>query len=171
MKIAVLNGSPRPKGNTAALIDEFKAGAESAGHQVSVLQVGTMSINGCKGCEYCHTKGGGNCIQKDDMEKVYPVLTEAELLVLASPVYYFGLTGQLQSVVSRFYAIGAPAAKKYALLLTSGSPNVYPAIEAQYKGILSFIHAEDIGIFEYDGQKVGTEAAASEVRAFGASLQ
>ena len=170
MTIAVLNGSPRPKGNTAALIAAFQEGAESKGHQVSVMPVGTMKIGGCKGCEYCHTKGGGACIQKDDMAEVYPDLAEAEMLVLASPVYYFGLTGQLQSVISRFYAVMSPAAKKWALLLTSGSPNVYGAIEAQYKGILNFIQAEDVGIFEYDGKKVGTEEALAEVKAFGASL-
>ena len=164
MKIAVLNGSPRPKGNTAALIAAFQEGAESAGHQVTVLSVGTMNIGGCKGCEYCHTKGSGTCVQKDDMAQVYPVLAEAELLVLASPVYYFGLTGQLQSVISRFYAPMAPAAKKWALLLTSGSPNVYGAIEAQYQGILNFIQAESLGVFEYDGKHSGTEAAAAEIR-------
>ena len=171
MKIVVLNGSPRPKGNTAALIDAFKEGAESKGHQVSVLQVGTMKITGCKGCEYCHTKGNGACVQKDDMAEVYPALAESEMLLLASPVYYHGLTGQLQSVVSRFYAVGAPAAKKWALLLTSGSPNVYAAIETQYKGILGFIQAQDLGIFEYDGKQVGTEAALAEIKAFGASLK
>ncbi len=170
MKIVVLNGSPRPKGNTAALIEAFKEGAEGKGHQVSVLQVGTMKIGGCKGCEYCHTKGGGTCIQKDDMAEVYPALAESDVLLLASPVYYHGLTGQLQSVVSRFYAVSAPAAKKWALLLTSGSPNVYAAIETQYRGILGFIQAEDLGIFEYDGKQVGTEAALAEIKAFGASL-
>ena len=170
MKILVLNGSPRPKGNTAALIAAFREGAESAGHQVSVLQVGTMNIGGCKGCEYCHTKGGGACIQKDDMAEVYPALAESEMLLLASPVYYHGLSGQLESVISRFYAVMAPAAKKGALLLTSGSPNVYAAIETQYKGILGFIQAQDLGIFEYDGKQVGTEEALAEIKAFGASL-
>ncbi len=170
MKIVVLNGSPRPKGNTAALIAAFREGAESRGHEVTVLPVGTMKIGGCKGCEYCHTKGGGACVQKDDMAQVYPALAEAELLVLASPVYYFGLTGQLQSVISRFYAVMAPAAKKFALLLTSGSPDVYGAIEAQYRGILSFIQAQDLGIFEYNGKQVGTDEALAEVRAFGESL-
>ena len=170
MKIVVLNGSPRPKGNTAALVAAFQAGAESRGHQVTVLPVGTMKIAGCKGCEYCHTKGNGACIQKDDMAEVYPALAEAELLVLASPVYYFGLSGQLQSVISRFYAVMAPAAKKFALLLTSGSPDVYCAIEAQYRGILNFIQAQDLGVFEYNGKQVGTDEALAEVRAFGESL-
>ena len=110
MKIAILNGSPRAK-NTAAMINAFAEGAKEAGHEVEIFHVGKMNIGGCKGCEYCHTKGGGTCVQKDDMEKVYPALAEAELVVLASPVYYFGLTGQLQSAVSRFYAVGAPAAR------------------------------------------------------------
>ena len=170
MKITVLNGSPRPKGNTAALVAAFREGAESAGHQVTVLPVGTMQIGGCRGCEYCHTKGGGACVQKDDMAQVYPALAEADMVVLASPVYYFGLTGQLESAISRFYAVNAPAAGKYALLLTSGSPNVYAAIEAQYRGILNYIRGEDLGVFAYDAMQVGTEAALSEVRSFGASL-
>ena len=169
MKITVLNGSPR-KQNTTAMVAAFVEGAEEAGHEVEVLQVGTMKIGGCKGCEYCHTKGGGACVQKDDMAQVYPALAEAELLVLASPVYYFGLTGQLQSVISRFYAVMAPAAKKFALLLTSGSPDVYGAIEAQYRGILNFIQAQDLGIFEYNGKQVGTDEALAEVRSFGESL-
>jgi multimeric flavodoxin WrbA len=170
MKITVLNGSPRPKGNTAALIEAFKAGAESAGHEVTVLQVGTMNIGGCKGCEYCHTKGNGTCVQKDDMQQVYPALAEAEMVVLASPVYYFGFTGQLQCAVSRFYAIGAPAARKYAMLLTSGSPNVYSAIGIQYKGILNFIKGQDMGVLAFDRTTVGTEQAFAEAREFGASL-
>ena len=170
MKIAVLNGSPRPSGNTAALIDAFREGAESRGHEVVVLPVGVMKIGGCRGCEYCHNTGNKTCVQKDDMALVYPVLAEAEMLVLASPVYYFGLTGQMESAISRFYSIGSPAAKKYALLLTSGSPNVYEAIEAQYRGILKFLRGEDLGIFEYDGRKVKTPEAAAEVKAFGASL-
>lgn len=170
MKIAVLNGSPRPMGRTAALVEAFREGAESRGHEVVVLPVGNMKIGGCKGCEYCHTTGNKTCVQKDDMALVYPLLAEAEMLVLASPVYYFGLTGQMQCAVSRFYAVGTPAAKKYALLLTSGSPNVYEAIEAQYKGILKFFRSEDLGVFEYDGRKAGTEEALAEVKAFGASL-
>ena len=170
MKIAVLNGSPRPMGRTAALVEAFREGAESRGHEVVVLPVGNMKIGGCKGCEYCHTKGGGACIQKDDMAEVYPALAESEMLLLASPVYYHGLSGQLESVISRFYAVMAPAAKKWALLLTSGSPNVYAAIETQYKGILGFIQAQDLGIFEYDGKQVGTEEALAEIKAFGASL-
>ena len=79
MKIVVLNGSPHKTGNTAALVDAFQKGATSAGHEVVVCPVGTMNIKGCLGCEYCHTKGEGACIQKDDMQKVYPELNSADI--------------------------------------------------------------------------------------------
>ena len=58
MKIAVLNGSPR-KENTYAMVEAFREGAQEAGHEVEVYQVGNMKIAGCLGCEYCHNKGEG----------------------------------------------------------------------------------------------------------------
>ena len=74
MKILVLNGSPRPNGNTAAMVSAFVTGAVASGHKVSVVNVCQKNIHGCLGCEYCHTKGNGSCIQNDDMQKVYPLL-------------------------------------------------------------------------------------------------
>ena len=71
MKIVVLQGSPRPAGNTARLVSKFKEGAESEGHEVEVLNVGTMKISGCIGCDYCQGAGAGECAIKDDMQKVY----------------------------------------------------------------------------------------------------
>lgn len=67
MKILVLNGSPRKKGNTRRMIDAFQEGAVSAGHQVDVVDVCRKQIGGCMACEYCHIKGRGVCVQKDDM--------------------------------------------------------------------------------------------------------
>lgn len=171
MKILVLNGSPTGKGNTAALVDAFKSGAESKGHEVNVANVGRMKINACLACNYCHTKGEGACIQKDEMQEVYPLLAEAEMVVFASPVHYFGFSGQMESALSRFFAPFKPAkAKQYALLLSSGSPNVYAGIEAQYKTMVGFFEAEDKGIFEYNGDENKSEKALAEVTAFGASL-
>ena len=105
MKILVLNGSPRPNGNTAAMVDAFVEGAKENGHEIIVVPVCRKKIAGCLACEYCHTKGEGRCIQQDDMQEVYPVLSEAEMIVLASPVYYHSLTGQLQCAINRIYAL------------------------------------------------------------------
>ena len=170
MKILVLNGSPHPKGNTKALVDAFAKGARSAGHEVVECRVGSMNIKGCLGCEYCHTKGEGKCIQKDDMEKVYPELAAADMIVLASPVHYFGLSGQLESAIARFYAIMKPRAKKYALIISSMSPGVYAGIEGQYKGMMAFFEAEDMGIKEVYGDANKSEATRADLEAFGASL-
>ena len=125
MKIAVLNGSPR-KGTTTAMVQAFREGAEAAGHVVEEYQVGKMKIAGCLACEYCHTKGEGTCIQKDDLEKILPAYKEADMIVFASPIYYFTMSAQIEAAIQRVYCIGKPLkAKKAALLLTSGSPGVY----------------------------------------------
>ena len=84
MKIAVFNGSPR-KENTSAMVQAFCEGAKAAGHEVEEYQVGKMKIAGCLACEYCHTKGNGVCIQKDDLEKIMPASAVRVLALLTSP--------------------------------------------------------------------------------------
>lgn len=122
MKILILNGSPRPKGNTAAMIQAYRTGAESAGHSVTVFDVCRMNIRGCLACEYCHTKAFRTCVQQDDMQTIYPILDGADMIVLASPIYYHGFSGQLQCAINRIYAPGYPKnLKKAALLLSSGT--------------------------------------------------
>lgn len=78
---------------------------------------------------------------------------------------------QLQSAISRFYAPHKPAAKKYAMLLSSGSPDVYGGLEQQYHNMLAFFGAEDLGIRELHGEENKTEAALAEIEAFGASVK
>lgn len=103
--IIILNGSPRTKGNTSALTAVFKKGAESAGHTVTEFFLGTMNINGCKGC-FCGGKNPDSpCVQKDDMEKIYPAYKEADIVVLASPLYYWTISGQLKCAFDRLFAV------------------------------------------------------------------
>ncbi len=81
-----------------------------------------MKITGCFGCEYCHTKGEGSCVQKDDLEKIMPAYKEADIIVFASPIYYFTMTAQMEAAIQRVYCVGKPLkAKKAALLLSSMS--------------------------------------------------
>ena len=170
MKITVLNGSPR-KMNTTFMVDAFVKGAEEAGHTVEVIQVGKMKIAGCLGCEYCHGKGEGQCIQKDDMEKVYPAYQDCDMIVFASPIYYFGMTAQITAATQRVYALMKwPKATKAALLLSSMSPNVYDGAIGTYKGILGFTGIEDMGIFTAKDPENGSEALQKESYDFAKSL-
>ena len=170
MKILILNGSPTPNGNTAALAQAFKDGAESNGHEVTLLNVAHKKVNGCMGCNYCHGHGG-QCVQKDDMQEIYPYLTETDMIVFASPIYYFTMSAQLQAVVQRFYAINHPPKAKYtALLLSSYSPNVYTGAIAQYKDMIGYMGMTDKGIVTADNSTNKTPAKLAEARQLGANL-
>ncbi len=170
MKIAMFNGSPR-KGTTSAMVQAFREGAEAAGHQVEEYQVGQMKIAGCLGCEYCHTMGQGVCIQKDDIDKILPAYKEADMIVFASPIYYFSMTAQMEAAIQRVYCIGKPAkAKKAVLLLTSGSPGVYDAAVAQFKAYMGYVGIEAAGIITSNGEENGSEAKLNEVREFAKKL-
>ncbi len=170
MKITILNGSPR-KQNTAAMVDAFAEGAKAAGHEVEVIQVGKLKINGCLACEYCHGKGEGKCIQKDDMEKVMPAYKDCDMVVFASPIYYFDVTAQLSAAIQRVYAIGKPPkAAKAALLLSSASPNPFEGAIATYKTMVGFMGLEDAGIITAAGEENGSEAKLEEIRAFARAL-
>ncbi len=172
MNILVLNGSPRVNGNTAALVDAFAQGAAEAGHKVTVVEVCKKKIAGCLACEYCHTKGNGKCIQQDDMQEIYPVLEEAEMIVLASPVYYHSFTGQLQCAINRIYALDKPKnLKKAALILSSGSDHVYCGAIYEYQNsFLNYLKLEDMGIYSAYGKQNKTEEKLNELREFGKSL-
>ena len=170
MNILILNGSPRAKSNSAAFAAAFKEGAESAGHSAEIIDIAKKKIAGCLGCEYCHKAGAGKCVQKDDMQEIYPKLAEADCVVFTSPVYYWSFSGQMQNLITRFYAPGKPAAKRYAMILSSGSPGVYEAPISQYKSILSYFGAEDLGIFVFNGPDQTTEDNLAEIKAFAASI-
>ena len=170
MKIAVFNGSPR-KVNTAAMIQAFREGAEAAGHQVEEYHVGKMKIAGCLACEYCHTKGNGECIQKDDFEKLLPAYKDADMIVFASPVYYFAMTAQMEAAIQRVYCIGKPQkAKKAALLISSGSPGTHNGSVAQFKDYMAYAGIEVAGIITAAGEENKSEGKLNEIREFAKGL-
>lgn len=176
MKILVLNGSPRQSGNTMQMVQAFREGAEAAGHYVHVVDVCRKRIAGCLACEYCHTKGKGTCIQKDDMQEVYDLLKDAEMIVLASPIYYHGISGQLKCTVDRFYAAAYPKKprllKKAAMILSSGDPDMYDGAMFSYEGdFLGYLGLENMGVFTACGSENGSLEKRNELREFGASLR
>ena len=172
MKILVLNGSPHLDGATADMVNAFTRGAEEAGHRVTSINVAHRSIRGCMACEYCRDREPGVCCQQDDMQAVYPEILAADMVVFASPIYYFTLSAQLQAAIHRTYAVDIPKnVRKTALIMSSGSPFVYgPAIAQYYHSIVEYWGVENAGIFTANGKQNKSEAKRQELYRFGRSL-
>ena len=164
MKILILQASPRANGNTAWMAEEYKNAALAAGHEVTMVNVSRKKIAGCLACEYCHGKGNGACIQQDDMQELYPLMAEAEVLVLAAPIYYFTLCAQIQAPIQRMYCVNNPAkVKKMALLMSSYSPGVYDGATAEYRDICNYWNAEDCGIVTAKNDEQKTDAIKQKI--------
>lgn len=149
-KIIILNGSPRPKGNTATLIRSFTEGAEAAGHKVTRFDLQKMDIHPCLGCG-----GGGKepecpCVQKDDMLKIYPAYKEADIVVLASPLYYWTISGQLKCAFDRLFAVAEcnpdlANPVKNAVLLMAAEGNGFEESVYWYERLMNHLGWKDCG--------------------------
>lgn len=148
-KIVVLNGSPRPNGNTAMLINAFTEGAEQAGNTVETFFLDGMEIHGCKGCY-----GGGKdpaspCVQKDDMDKIYPVYKEADVVVMASPLYYWMMSGQLRTAFDRLFAVveseGFKSSKKDCVLLMAAGGKDFDEAVYYYNSLMRRLGWNNLG--------------------------
>ncbi|MCQ2554328.1 MAG: NAD(P)H-dependent oxidoreductase, partial [Clostridia bacterium] len=130
-----------------------------------------MDIHGCLGCKYCRNEGNYRCIQRDDMDIVNTELNEAEMVVLASPIYFWSITGQLQSVITRFYPKRKPfKAKKYALIMSAESSMAFDAAVTQYMDIVGYSGLENMGILRFSGWDQKTEANYKKAYNFGKNL-
>ena len=102
-KVLILSGSPRKGGNSDLLCDEFMRGAQESGNEVEKIRVAEKNVAPCKGCYYCR-KSGGQCVSKDDMGEILQKMIDADVLVLASPVYFYSIDAQLKAVIDRTVA-------------------------------------------------------------------
>lgn len=128
MKIVAVLGSPRPKGNSALMAEAFLDVARERGAAVEVYLLNQMNIKGCQGCGQCKTKSEV-CVVEDDLTPVYDAVRGADLLVMASPVYFGDLSAQLKCFWDRTYAFAHPdftsrlaPGKKSVMFLAQGAP-------------------------------------------------
>lgn len=101
-KVLILSGSPRKGGNSDLLCDEFAKGAKESGNEVEKIRVAECNIGYCSACYAC-TKAG-KCVQDDDMNLVLNKMIEADVIVMASPVYFYSICAQLKAVIDRTVA-------------------------------------------------------------------
>jgi len=147
------------------MAEEFRKAAEAAGHAVEVLPVARMKIAGCLACEYCHGKGEGACVQKDDMEKVMASLRDCDMLVFATPIYYAGMTAQISAAIQRFYSIGKPPQATKSALLLSGAAEDFAPATATYKQFIGVMGLADAGIVTAAGDENRSSAKAEAIAA------
>jgi len=100
MNILIVVGSGLKRGNTDRLVDAFINGANEAGHQVTKAFLGDKAINGCNACRW-----GKPCVQKDGMQELYPLYKECDMVVLASPLYFWTISARLKAFLERLYAV------------------------------------------------------------------
>lgn len=148
MKVVVITGSPHKKGTSALLADEFIRGAEEAGHNVFRFDAASEKVHPCIACEVCH-KAQKGCAFQDAMASLNVHLLSAEAVVFVSPIYYYGMTAQIKTVIDRFYANDDELHhnKKSALLLTfadNAEKTALGSVET-FHGILDFLGWENAG--------------------------
>lgn len=147
-KIVVLVGSMRKEGNTELLVKAFVDGA-SKKNEVEIISVAYYKVNPCIGCNSCFEREENSCFQKDDMEVIYRKLAKADIIVIASPVYFYGVSAELKAIIDRLHTPlrNTFKVKKLGLLLVAAAtlPAVFDAIEIQYKLVLDFFKLKDAG--------------------------
>lgn len=149
-KIIILNGSPRSNGNTSAMVDEFTRGAKEAGNAVTSFLLHDMDIRGCKGCWQGGKDPDSPCTIKDDMDKIYPAYQEADVVVLASPLYYWTISGQLKTAFDRLFAVAECNSsyrnpQKDAVLLMAAEGHGFEETVYWYERLMKHIQWKDLG--------------------------
>ncbi len=178
MKILILNGSPHKHGTTAALTKEFIRGCTEHGHDVRTFDTASASIHPCIGCDHCRSSEN-TCVFNDDMTQLHPLLMEAEVVVLVTPIYYFGMSAQLKSAIDRFYAnntVLRERSKKFALIAACGDDEDWAmdGLRAHYTSLCHYMKWPSIGELYAIGMYVPEDLKESDylekAYQFGANL-
>ena len=149
MNILILEGSPNRHGSSNLLADEFIRGAREAGHTVSVIDAAHADLHPCTGCVRCGYEGP--CVQKDDMETFQGQILRAEMLVFVTPLYYYGMSAQLKTLVDRFCAINSSITRRHmksALLSAAWNTDdwTFEALAAHYRTLVRYLDLDDQGM-------------------------
>lgn len=155
MKITVITGSPRKESASTYLAKEFSRGAREKGHEVYMFDSAHSDVKNCIGCNHCEM-GGHPCIYKDDFTELRGHILESDVIVLATPIYYFGFSAQIKKIIDRMYCIDNTLKEmnKGIIMLSVQHAHITDAAEAlnlHYKTIAMWLNMHDLGIINACG--------------------
>ena len=149
MKIVIVTGSNNLHGTSNTLVDEFIKGAKEKGNEIVRFDTAHLEIHPWIGCNHCGMDG--DCVFKDDMVQILDEVESADMLVFATPVYYFAMTAPLKATIDRFYSrTGRISSKRLRTAfiipcLNTEDSTVEPLI-VHYKKLVSYMHYIDEGM-------------------------
>lgn len=136
--VLIISSSPRKGGNSDTLCDRFMQGAEEAGNRVDKIRLAELTIDYCSACYAC--KKLGHCVKQDDMEQVIAKMQNADVIVLATPVYFYTMCAQMKTMIDRTLG-GAQKAglenKEFYLIATAADGKA--AMERTIDGLRGYI--------------------------------
>jgi multimeric flavodoxin WrbA len=148
-KVLVLSASPRKGGNSDLLCDQFMLGARDAGHQVEKINLQEKNINFCLGCLACQSNGGV-CAQNDDMAEILDKMVQADVLVMATPIYFYNMNAQLKVLIDRTCPRYTSISNKKAFFIATSYDSRREAMDAAIAGFRGFLaclnNVEEAGI-------------------------
>ena len=158
-RILVLSGSPRKGGNCDLLAEEFIKEAERAGHRIDRFCAAGSGVSPCMACDRCWTRNGLPCVQEDGMQPLYPLLNQADAVVFATPLYFYGMSAQIRTVIDRFYPLCKDDKKpafegKQSAMILCGAEEDDDAFEGavgSYERMIDYLNWEDCGILVATG--------------------
>ncbi len=136
-KVLILSASPRKGGNSDLLCDQFMLGAREAGNQAEKIFLRDKKINYCTGCGACQ-ENGGKCVQKDDMAQVLDKMIAADVIVMATPVYFYTMNAQMKTLIDRTCARYTEIKKKDFYFIVAAADSSRRAMERTLEGFRAF---------------------------------
>jgi len=137
-KILVLSASPRKGGNSDLLCDQFMQGAQEAGHKTEKIFLRDKKIGYCLACDACN-KNGGKCVQKDDMPAILDSMVAADIIVMATPVYFYTMNAQMKTLIDRVYARYTEVSGKDMYFIMTAADGSKGATERTMDGFRAFM--------------------------------
>lgn len=149
MNIVILEGSPNKNGSSNLLAKEFARGAEEIGHNVNIIDAAHANVRPCIGCVHCGYEGP--CVQKDDVNEIRQKILGADMMVFVTPLYYYGMSAQLKTLIDRFCAFNSSIQRKQmksALLAVAWNSDnwTFEALETHYKTLVRYLNLNDMGM-------------------------